>query len=120
MIDTVAPAISSEFSTAIYAAVAGFVVGAVIKLVNRFADKDKDQLETHVILRRELREELGIVKQDLEKLQEELDEWKQKYYNQVEFTNELKLSIIKLSGELDKYKTLYVKLMDSHMPEELI
>lgn len=94
----------SEFSTVIYAAFAGFVVGAVIKLINRFLDRDKNELQMHVTLRKELREELDVVKSEVQRLQEELDEWKQKYYLQVELTNELKLAILNLNEELNEHK----------------
>lgn len=97
-------ALTNEFSTVLYATVAGFVVGALIKLINRFADRDKNQLEVHVTLRKELREELDVVKAEVRRLQEELDEWKEKYYTQVELTNELKLSILALNEEINDYK----------------
>lgn len=97
-------ALTNEFSTVLYATVAGFVVGAIIKLINRFADRDKNQLEVHVTLRKELREELDVVKAEVRRLQEELDEWKEKYYTQVELTNELKLSILALNEEINDYK----------------
>jgi DNA-binding protein YbaB len=118
MINMTASNASFELAGAVYAAMAGFVVAAVIKIANKLFDKDKDQLETHVLLRKELREELDIVKKELQELQSELDEWKERYYNQVKFTNELKLSFIQLSGELENYKIEISKLREDSSPVE--
>jgi hypothetical protein len=104
MVQTVNTTVISEFSTVIYATLAGFVVGAVIKLIDRFVNRDKNELQMHVTLRKELREELDVVKSEVQRLQEELDEWKEKYYLQVELTNELKLAILNLNEELNDYK----------------
>jgi uncharacterized membrane protein YhiD involved in acid resistance len=94
----------AQFSAALYAAVAALVISGVFKLVNNLADKDKNKLEMHLSLRKELREELDIVKVELHRLQEELDEWKHKYFQQVELTNELKVAILSLNEELSEYK----------------
>lgn len=92
-----------EIQTSIYAAVAGFVLGGIIKLLNRYFDREKNELELHTTLRKELREELDSVKEELHALQKELDEWKEKYYHQVELTNELKMAIAALNDELLTY-----------------
>ncbi len=96
----------NEFHPAVYAALAGFVVSAVIKLTNKLFDRRKDKLEEHVILRKELREELDTVREELHRIQTELDEWKEKYYTQLELTNELKLDVLKLTEELAEYKSI--------------
>jgi predicted nuclease with TOPRIM domain len=93
-----------HFNSALYAAIAALIISGVLKLVNNFYDKDKNKLEMHLSLRKELREELDIVKAELNRLQEELDEWKHKYFQQVELTNELKLAILTLNEELSDYK----------------
>lgn len=93
-----------ELQTSVYAAVAGFVLGAIVKLINKYFDREKEQVEIHSILRKELREELDSVKEELYTLQKDLDEWKEKYYHQVELTNELRMAIVKLNEELAEYK----------------
>lgn len=93
-----------ELHPAIYAALSGFIISAAVKLTNKLFDRRKEKLEEHVILRKELREELDIVRDDLHRIQSELDEWKEKYYAQVELTNALKLDILKLTEELTEYK----------------
>ena len=96
--------ISNEFETAIYASMAGFVVGAVMKVVTKFLERDKSELDMHVTLRKELREELDSVKTDLHRIQSELDEWKQKYFDQVQITSQLKLDVVSLTEEIYEYK----------------
>lgn len=96
--------IPQEFQTAMYAAGAGTVVAALVKLFNKFVESNGTDLETHVALRKELREELDTVKAELRLIQTELDTWKLKYFDQVQVTNELKLELISLSEELREYK----------------
>jgi predicted nuclease with TOPRIM domain len=92
------------FNQAMYASLAGLFVGVVIKGASKFFDSKKEKLDEHVTLRRELREELDKVKKEVYLLQKELDEWKQKYYTQVELTNQLKMDVIRLNDELEEYK----------------
>lgn len=94
----------SAFNSTIYATIGALFVGGLVKLLNRIVDGKKDRLTEHTTLRKELREELDVVKKDLFRLQAELDEWKGKYYTQVELTNELKLDILRLTDELSDYK----------------
>jgi len=96
----------SEFNSMLYATFGGLIVGGLIKSINHMFDRKKNQLEEHVILRKELREELDRVKEELSGIQHELDEWKEKYYQQVELTNELKVDILKLTEELSEYKRI--------------
>jgi uncharacterized membrane-anchored protein YhcB (DUF1043 family) len=114
MLEVINDTALGEFSTAIYATIAGLLVGAVIKFFNSIADKGKSELETHLVLRKELREELDTVKEELQRLQVELDEWKQKYYNQVEITGELKLAIVKLSDDLLEHKRTHQELLTKY------
>lgn len=95
-----------EFTSAVYGTVGALVAGAGIQFFNRLADKKKNQLDEHIALRKELREELDSVKEELHLLQESLDDWKQKYYAQVEITNELKVEVAKLTDELSEYKRI--------------
>jgi DNA mismatch repair ATPase MutS len=95
---------SSVFANAVYTTIAALFVGTLVKLINKVVDRKKDNLAEHTILRKELREELDVVKRDLQRLQAELDEWKEKYYAQVQETNSLKLDVINLTEELIEYK----------------
>lgn len=96
----------TELFTALYATIAGLVVGSIIKLITKILDRKQTELTTHVTLRKELREELDTVKLELHQIQVELDEWKHKYFDQVQATNELKLAVINLNEELAEYKSI--------------
>lgn len=98
--------IGTQFNSALTATIAGFIVGGIIKFVNKLFDSKKTQLEEHVTLRKELREELDSVKEELYKLQAELNEWREKYFHQVELTNTLKMDILRLTDELNEYKRI--------------
>lgn len=93
-----------EVNSAIYGTVGALVAGYLIQVANKILNRKKDKLEEHLALRKELREELDAVKQELSELQKALDEWKEKYYHQVELTNELKMEIQKLTDEIEEYK----------------
>jgi len=98
---------SASYTMAVIVTIATFFVGAITKIVGKYFDKDKDKLEMHLSLRRELREELDVVKEELLNIQKELDHWKQKYYDQVALTNQLRAAIINLEQELLSYKSSY-------------
>lgn len=93
-----------EILPAIYATTAGFFVGLLVKVVDKVLDKRKSNLDEHLALRKELREELDAVKNELHTLHIELDEWKGKYYTQLQLTQELRLDVIRLTEELEEYK----------------
>ena len=57
-----------------------------------------------MLFRSELREELDAVKSELTSLREEVDEWREKYYNQVETTNELLFEVSVLKSRLRRYE----------------
>lgn len=96
----------SELNSAVIAAVSGLIIGAAIRLGNKFFDKNKEELEEHVTLRKELREELDAVKEEITLLRQQVDEWREKYYHQVELTSQLKMDILKLNDQLDEYKRI--------------
>ena len=97
------PNLFGEFNSAIIAALGALVFGASMKFVSKLADKRKDTLNEHLELRRELREELDAVKAEINILQKELDEWREKYYHQVEVTTLLQAEIAALRLELSEY-----------------
>jgi regulator of replication initiation timing len=63
-------------------------------------------MNEHTILRKELRDELDSVRMLLVRIQEEVDEWREKYYHQVETTNELLYEVSVLKNRLSKYESL--------------
>ena len=97
------PNLFGEFNSAIIAALGALVFGALMKFVSKLADKRKDTLNEHLELRRELREELDAVKAEISTLQKELDEWREKYYHQVEVTTLLQAELAALRIEMSNY-----------------
>ena len=97
------PNLFGEFNSAIIAALGALVFGALMKFVSKLTDKRKDTLNEHLELRRELREELDAVNAEINTLQKELDEWREKYYHQVEVTTLLQAEIAALRLELSDY-----------------
>jgi uncharacterized coiled-coil DUF342 family protein len=99
------PSMFGEFNSAVIAALGALVFGAAMKIISKFTDKRKDALTEHLELRRELREELDAVKEEISTLQKELDEWREKYYHQLEVTTVLQAEIAALRLELSDYVT---------------
>ena len=96
--------IFGQINSTIFATVAGLVVGVIMKYAAKVTDRRKDNLNEHLELRKELREELDTVKHELHQLQKELDEWREKYYHQVEVTTLLQAELAALRNELAEYK----------------
>jgi uncharacterized coiled-coil DUF342 family protein len=94
----------SQVNSTVIATVAGLVVGVVMKFATKVTERRKDNLTEHLELRKELREELDTVKEELHLLQKQLDEWREKYYHQVEVTAVLHAEITALKHELAEYK----------------
>lgn len=101
--------IPSEVDSAIYGTVGATLLALIVKFADKFFDRQKTYLEEHLALRKELREELDAVKSELSEMKQALDEWKEKYYHQVEITNNLKLDIVRLTEELNEYKEIVSK-----------
>lgn len=94
-----------EFNSAIIATLGALVVGVLMKSITKLSDKRKDALTEHLELRKELREELDTVKEEISILQKQLDEWREKYYHQLEVTTVLQAEIAALRIELSDYVT---------------
>jgi uncharacterized coiled-coil DUF342 family protein len=62
-------------------------------------------VDEHAVLRKELREELDAVREEIASLRDEVDEWREKYYSQVETTNELLFEVSVLKTRLHKYES---------------
>ena len=97
------PSVLGEFNSAIIAAIGALIVGVLMKFISKLTDKRKDTLNEHLELRRELREELDAVKEEISTLQKELDEWREKYYHQVEVTTLLQAELAAMRLELSEY-----------------
>lgn len=95
-----------ELSSAQLAAISGLLIGVGLRIIEKFLNKGKDQLEEHVALRKELREELDAVKEELYGLRKEVDEWREKYYDQLTINNHLQAQVERLTNEIEAYKRI--------------
>jgi len=86
------------------AGVAAILGGIMLKLIEKLW-LSKTVVDEHAVLRKELREELDAVKDEIACLRDEVDEWREKYYSQVETTNELLFEVSVLKTRLRKYET---------------
>lgn len=96
--------IFGEMNSAIVTGVAGLAMGLLLKVMTKWTDRKNDNLTEHLELRKELREELDSVKHELHQLQKELDEWREKYYHQVEINTILQSEVAALRLELKEYR----------------
>ena len=92
---------SPEMTTAGLAAIIG---GVVLKMIEKLW-LSKTVVDEHAVLRKELREELDAVRYEIASLRDEVDEWREKYYSQVETTNELLFEVSVLKTRLRKYES---------------
>lgn len=83
---------------------AAIIGGIVLKLIEKLW-LSKTVVDEHAVLRKELREELDAVKDEIASLRDEVDEWREKYYSQVETTNELLFEVSVLKTRLRKYES---------------
>jgi uncharacterized coiled-coil DUF342 family protein len=93
-----------DLNSAILTGAAGLLMGFFLKVATKWADRKKDNLTEHLELRKELREELDTVKEELRQLQKDVDEWREKYYAQVEINAVLQSEISALRMELNDYR----------------
>jgi ribose 5-phosphate isomerase RpiB len=77
--------------------------GIAFKIVERFLNS-KYYVNEQQTLRAELRKELDAVKLEVIDLRKEVDEWRDKYYHQVELTTTLQAELTMLRCDLDEYK----------------
>lgn len=104
------------FSGTEIAAGATLIGGVLVRLVDQWLNKavSEDALTIRNELRKDIlalrnevesnHNELAEHKQQLKELQEELDSWREKYYSQVESTNELLFEVQMLKNRLRKYE----------------
>jgi predicted nucleic acid-binding Zn-ribbon protein len=92
--------LNSEFLKVMGSAILG---GMAFKVIERFLNS-KEYADEQVTLRAELRAEMDKLKVEVNTLRSEVDEWREKYYHQVELTTSLHAQIASIKCELDEYK----------------
>lgn len=98
--DVIDLGLNADFLKVMGSAILG---GMAFKIIERFLNS-KEYADEQVTLRAELREELDKMKAEVASLRGEVDEWREKYYHQVELTNHLHAQIASIKCELDEYK----------------
>jgi peptidoglycan hydrolase CwlO-like protein len=92
--------LSPEFVKVSTSAIFG---GIAFKIVERFLNS-KHYVNEQLTLRLELRKELDTVREEVVRLREEVDEWREKYYHQVELTTTLQVQLNGLRCEIEEHK----------------
>lgn len=83
--------------------VSAILGGIGFKIVERFLNA-KEFVNEQTTLRAELRDELNIVKAEVQSLRDEADEWRERYYEQVKINTLLQRQLADLRSELDDYR----------------
>jgi uncharacterized coiled-coil DUF342 family protein len=74
--------------------------GVILKVIEKKVSSPVDAVNTNFALRKELREELDAVMERVDKLQEEVNTWREKYYEQVKLNSDLRVEIAVLKEKL--------------------
>ena len=98
------------------------ILGAMgYKVVERFLSARTAEQE-QVSFRTELREELDAVREEIIGLKKEVDNWRERYYEQVGVNTQLQVQFSIIRIELDDYKQAFnsgeTKLPDYDRPDE--
>jgi len=109
-----------QLSTIILAVMAVFIG----KLLEKLLSRKLDNLNEHLTLRKELREELNALHNEVKLLRVDVDEWRAKYWEQIQINTRHQATILALQGELsdvrgllDEYKVTNTEL--SHKLDSL-
>lgn len=96
--------------TEIWVAIIGALSGtAVLKVIEWWINKGRVKDDTATQFRRELREDVSTLRADLEKTNEDLDKWKEKYYGLLE-------QFIRLKSQLDlSLDEIHQGIVDEHI-----
>lgn len=89
--------------------------GIAFKIVERFLNS-KYYVNEQQTLRAELRAELDSVKDEVIRLRKEVDEWREKYYHQLETTATLQAELSVMRSELDEYRTHITDAFETPRP----
>ena len=77
--------------------------GIAFKVVERFLNA-MSFVDEHTALRAELREELDNVRDEVVRLRKEVDEWRERYYQQVALTSTLQVELSNLRHEMNEHR----------------
>lgn len=92
---------SSEIARITMSAIMG---GIAFKIVERFINS-KYYVNEQLTLRLELRKEMEVLRAQVHLLQKEVDDWRDKYYHQLNATMLLQSELQTLRADLDEYRS---------------
>ena len=92
----------SEYATPLIALVGTLFGGAGLEFIRRWLGKAKEKDDTATNLRNELRIDLRQLKQDMEALEKEVTEWRDKYYALLEDKMTVEHDLMRVQFELQR------------------
>jgi hypothetical protein len=92
--------IENLFQYAPETAIFAILGGVLLKVIEKKVSGHTDTVNTNFTLRKELREELDAVLERVDKLQEEVNTWREKYYEQLKLNAGMRIELVKLKEHL--------------------
>lgn len=92
---------SREQLAAALLAIIAVVIG---KFIEKFLKKDVEQLDKTLAVRKEVRDELTVLQDEVRTLREEADTWRAKYWEQVQLNTQYQTNLLQLQSELNDVK----------------
>jgi len=92
--------IENLFQYAPETAIFAILGGVLLKVIEKKVSGHTDTVNTNFTLRKELREELDAVLERVDKLQEEVNTWREKYYEQLKLNADMRIELVKLKEHL--------------------
>lgn len=77
--------------------------GMAIKVLDRFSLGKKDQYDTLVMLVEQLQKNVNSNNEKVDRLEKEVEHWKERFYAELEQKNTLKQQVTNLTHELKKF-----------------
>jgi F0F1-type ATP synthase membrane subunit b/b' len=74
--------------------------GVFLKIIEKVLNKKKEEVDEAVQIRKELREQVSNLKNEIDSLRKEVIEWREKYWEQVKLTAQQNAVISELRSEL--------------------
>lgn len=78
-------------SEALIALMAALFGGAGLKIIEKVLGRNKERVDIATQLRDELRTEIGALKEELRHIDENLDQWKRRYYSLLQHYNDIRV-----------------------------
>lgn len=94
----------TEYHTPLIALVGTIFGGAGLEFIKRWLGKAKERDDTATQLRNELRTDLTALKKEIDEVEKQVTEWKDRYYDVMEKKLTMEQELYKLQWELQQKK----------------